>query len=178
MQNQELPKAEQFRTQHSRRRVWKRIVGVLACVVVFVTTYALILPAITMEPEPVCGLQEHTHDESCYTLEPAVYEAQLSCLTAAMLHRHTYDCYDAAGKLICGQADFVVHYHDAACYDSAGNLVCPLPEIGEHVHTEACFAGSGHVHTEACYEPQNTLTCGLEESNGASPQPSLWCRRK
>ena len=164
MQNQELPKAEQFRTQHSRRRVWKRIVGALACVVVFCTVYALILPAITMEPEPVCGLQEHSHDESCYSLETAVFEAQLSCLTAQMLHQHTYDCYDAAGKLICGQADFVIHYHDAACYDSAGNLVCPLPEIGEHVHTEACFAGSGHVHTDACYETQDTLICGLEET--------------
>lgn len=157
-----------YTAQLRRRRIWKRIVGVLACVVVFVTTYALILPAITLELEPVCGLQEHIHDESCYTLEPPVFEAQLSCLTASMLHQHTGDCYDAEGKLICGQADFVIHYHDASCYDSAGNLVCPLPEIGEHVHSAACFADGGHVHTEACYELQNTLICGREETAGHS----------
>ena len=32
-----------------RRRVWQKIVSVLACIVVFCTTYALILPAITID---------------------------------------------------------------------------------------------------------------------------------
>lgn len=35
--------------EHSRQRIWRKIVGALSCIVVFCTTYALILPAITME---------------------------------------------------------------------------------------------------------------------------------
>ncbi len=37
---------------HRRRRIWYRIVSFLSAITVFVTTYALILPAITMEPSP------------------------------------------------------------------------------------------------------------------------------
>lgn len=33
------------------RRVWRRILVFLGCIVVFVTTYALILPAITQEQD-------------------------------------------------------------------------------------------------------------------------------
>jgi hypothetical protein len=35
--------------REKRRKVWKRILSVMMCLVAFVTTYALILPAITME---------------------------------------------------------------------------------------------------------------------------------
>ena len=59
--------AERFVRRGTRRRIWKRIVSAMACVVVFCTTYALILPAITMEQPTFCGFEEHTHDESCYT---------------------------------------------------------------------------------------------------------------
>lgn len=40
-------------------RAWKRIVRVLSCIVVFCTTYALILPAITQEAQAYCGSEEH-----------------------------------------------------------------------------------------------------------------------
>lgn len=33
---------------------------------VFCTTYALILPAITMDQDAVCGQEAHTHGEDCY----------------------------------------------------------------------------------------------------------------
>ena len=45
-------RAEKYRKAHRRRLVWYRVLGVLAAVTVFVTTYALILPAITKEPSP------------------------------------------------------------------------------------------------------------------------------
>lgn len=44
-----------------------RLVRILACLVVFCTTYALILPAITKEKTTFCGHAAHTHDESCWT---------------------------------------------------------------------------------------------------------------
>ncbi len=57
--------AEGCLTRNRRRRAWRKVVGVLACIVVFCTTYALILPAITMEKKG-CGKTEHTHGKTCY----------------------------------------------------------------------------------------------------------------
>lgn len=57
----------------------------LSCVVVFITVYALILPAITLERKTVCGLEEHTHTEACYT------EGELKCDREE--HVHTETCY-------------------------------------------------------------------------------------
>lgn len=61
-----IPGKEQALARGRMRRMWQRAVGVLACVVVFVTTYALILPAITMEKEAICGFEEHSHGEACF----------------------------------------------------------------------------------------------------------------
>lgn len=44
--------AEQLNKKHRRKRTWYKILSVPICLVVFVTTYALILPAITMESTP------------------------------------------------------------------------------------------------------------------------------
>ena len=40
---------ENFIKEHVRRKRLYRVVSVLACIVVFVTTYAMILPAITLD---------------------------------------------------------------------------------------------------------------------------------
>ena len=60
-----LKEAEKYVKQNSRQRVWRKFVRVMAWIVVFCTTYALILPAVTLEKEQY-GLSEHTHSESCY----------------------------------------------------------------------------------------------------------------
>ena len=44
-----LSKANDYLAQNRARRIWMRVLFALACVVVFCTTYALILPAITLE---------------------------------------------------------------------------------------------------------------------------------
>ena len=41
--------------EHLRQKHWRRVVTALACVVVFCTTYALILPAVTMTDKTYCG---------------------------------------------------------------------------------------------------------------------------
>ena len=48
------------------RRLWKNSVMAMAAVVVFCTVYALVLPAITMAGDPICGQTEHTHGDGCY----------------------------------------------------------------------------------------------------------------
>ena len=44
--------AEKYEKMHRRKSIWHRVISILSAVTVFVTTYALILPAITMEPPP------------------------------------------------------------------------------------------------------------------------------
>lgn len=82
--------ANKTQTTKRRRRVWSRFVRVLAMVVVFCTTYALILPAITMEKSAVCGLEEHTHSEACYATSE--WECPLQ------EHTHIYACYPAESR--------------------------------------------------------------------------------
>lgn len=135
-----LNQAAEFLAKKRRRQAWAKVIGILACVVVFCTTYALILPAITMS-KPFCGIEEHEHSDTCYEQVPTGEQKEFICPEETLgLHAHTDDCYDSDGSLICGYADFVVHTHDESCYDADNQLVCPLPEIKEHVHTEECYA--------------------------------------
>ena len=127
----------------------------LAAAVVFCTTYALILPAITME-KAQCPLEEHTHTEECYTHVASEPQLEPVCTVESLnLHRHTESCYGGDGELVCGYADFVLHRHDASCYDETGSLWCPIPETTPHTHSESCYAAGeaavAHEHTDACY---------------------------
>lgn len=61
MQKDILQEAMGVLTRKRRRRTWKKIVGILACIVVFCTTYALILPALTLEKTPKCGIAAYAH---------------------------------------------------------------------------------------------------------------------
>ena len=178
-----LRDAEKYTKVHKRKRLRHRVVTVLAGVVVFCTTYALILPAITLEKQ--CDIPKHTHTDACYAQVTSVEKRVPVCSAKTLeIHRHTADCYDADGNPTCGYADFVVHSHDSRCYDEKGSLWCPLPEIEAHRHTADCYAlpeehthAEGcytsvrgdlvcgeHVHTDACYTETTVPACGLEES--------------
>lgn len=188
MKHGALQSAEKYMKAHKRKKSWYRVVTGLACVVVFCTVYALILPAITME-KGACEIPEHTHSEACYTqVTSATRTGPVCTIESLNLHQHDDTCYDSEGNLTCGYADFVVHQHDSACYDENGNLWCPLPEIETHEHTGSCYAVpeaeephvhtdacyimerdeltcTEHVHTDDCYTETSTLICSLEESD-------------
>lgn len=191
MKHGALQSAEKYMKAHKRKKSWYRVVTGLACVVVFCTVYALILPAITME-KGACEIPEHTHSEACYTQVTSATRTEPVCTIESLnLHQHDDTCYDSEGNLTCGYAEFVVHQHDSACYDENGNLWCPLPEIETHEHTGSCYAVpeadapevhthtddcytverdeltcTEHVHTDDCYTETSTLICSLEESDG------------
>ena len=168
MNNKILRKAETYRKTHTKKQWLYRVLSVLAAGAVFCTTYALILPAITMEKDPTCGFTEHEHTSECYAEYTA--EKTFSCLSD--LHKHEESCFDSEGNILCGYSDYVVHTHNEFCFDESGGLICELPEIAEHIHNEECFAVHGdetedHVHTEKCYIRQKgELLCGIEESDG------------
>jgi hypothetical protein len=156
--------AEELNKKHRRKRTWYKILSVPICLVVFVTTYALILPAITMEstPDTYCGIAEHVHTDDCYELPGTPAHKEIQCTAGANL----------------GQGEYIIHKHDSFCFDDSGELLCALAEQDEHVHTDACYDGDTlicglvtgivHQHTADCVisvpatAPQG-LVCTLEE---------------
>lgn len=186
-----LRDAEKYTKVHKRKRLRHRVVTVLAGVVVFCTTYALILPAITLEKQ--CDIPEHTHTDACYAQVTSVEKRVPVCSAETLeIHRHTADCFDADGNLICGQTQILEHRHSDACFETVaepvdtGTLTCTdtahvhtarcygtwelVCGQEEHTHSEACkpeetvFCGKdAHTHGEACRDENGELVCGTEE---------------
>lgn len=178
MQKILMQEAEKYAKQNHRRRIWRKFVRVMACAVVFCTTYALILPAITME-KTTCNLEEHTHGESCYKKVVSDTVTTLACTYETLgVHVHTQDCYNSEDVLICGQADYLIHEHNDDCLDENGAIVCQLPEVSTHVHTDDCYRIVGtepvatesvHTHGDDCYGTERgELICQVAETEGHS----------
>lgn len=163
-------KAESFRKNRIRRHAWQRVVFAAACVVVFCTVYALILPAITMEEDVFCGIEEHTHGEECY-------QQNLICTLEEGVEPHIHDesCYEVQSTLACTLPEEEGHTHTDTCYDPENPevLICTLEETPGHTHTEECYTTEQilictleeglepHTHSEECYE--SVLICEQEE---------------
>ncbi len=159
-----LHEAIKRNTVRKRGRLWKRVVSTMALLVVFCTVYALVLPAITISDDPICGLEVHEHSESCYRAQIATPQCP------ADLHIHD-GCRDELGNYSCGFGQVLLHTHQDNCYDELHALICPLEERSEHLHTGGCYETTrvltceddGHEHTDDCYLTQSTLICTLEQ---------------
>ena len=178
MQNSLPKKIQRYLKEHLRKKHWKQVVTVLACIVVFCTTYALILPALTMTGDAFCGKEAHQHSDECYerVLICGQEEAETAEETAAV-HTHTDACYEIQKVAVCGLEESEGHTHGDSCYDAEGNLTCEQEEAQGHAHTEACYEEESvlicgqeetapseealHVHTDSCYEEK--LVCQKEE---------------
>ncbi len=77
--------AEVLRLARLEKR-WQKAARILAIIVVFCTTYMLILPAITMQDRANCGMAEHTHRFSCYLDDDVL-------ICGIPEHKHTDDCF-------------------------------------------------------------------------------------
>lgn len=190
--NQELmQKAVIMKKGSRRRKVWTQLVRMMAIAVVFCTTYVLILPALTIQSEPVCGLEEHVHTDSCYEAPAGV---ELACVLpedAVIIHQHGAACLDDDGQLICRIPEKELHVHHADCYTETEEqvctvhihsslcartesvLVCGMEEQQAHIHDESCYeirqipceepTDPEHVHTEDCVKVTKTLSCAETE---------------
>lgn len=181
-------RTKKFIRRKTRVKRWMSVVTALACVVVFCTTYALILPAITMEREAFCGNDEHMHTEDCYAPVKACFYGTdadeigasvlicglnegdmpaeaLICGLEEYVHEHTDDCYEITTELSCAQEE---HTHSEACYEVRPVLTCTETE---HTHGEGCYelrtvlscAEQEHTHGDACYDDNGDLICTLAE---------------
>lgn len=184
-----LGKKGKFAQKKERKGLWRGAVTGIAAIVVFCTTYALILPAITMETQGLsCGLAEHTHSQDCYQLicgkqeyfshshSDECYEngALVCTLTERTLHHHSEDCYSKP-EPICGLTEGQGHTHAESCYTTERTLVCTQSECSPHTHSDGCYTEEaipctqevveGHTHGEDCYT-DGERTCGKEETQG------------
>lgn len=166
-------KAAELMRKNGRHRRWRRAFSGMAAVVVFITTYMLILPAITMENKAICGMAEHTHTDACY-------EMQLVCTQeetpeGADVHVHGPECYEQQQVLTCTKQEGEGHAHTDACY----GYVCGQEESSGHTHTDACYTevthreltctepeSAGHSHGDGCYDADGNLVCTEPESTG------------
>ncbi len=171
LENNLEKRMEKYAKKHKQKKIWKKILSVLSAVVVFCTTYALILPAITQEREVFCDTEEHIHTEECSNTENTeknlvcelleeeghlhveeCFEETLIC-TEEENHSHTEDCY-LDEELICIKAE--IHIHEETCYEKIQN--CEKEEKDGHFHTEECFVIEKvvclieeHTHGIGCY---------------------------
>ena len=142
MKNDNTGRANDVVHKHYGKRLWYRVVTMLAAIVVFITTYMLILPAITMERQPICGMEEHTHTDDCYEIQQV-----LTCsLAESPPHWHSEICYSEEGELICGMEETDGHEHSDECYSGERVLICGLEE---HIHTDACYPEDEDTDAEA-----------------------------
>ena len=169
MRSKHRRKILQYLRLNHYRSIWKKFVRVMACIVVFCTTYALILPAITMEQVHFCGLDEHEHGESCYSHQEKLV---FTCVPGQEeFHVHEDRCFDAQGLQLCPYEELTEHAHEESCYED-GSLICGMEEVSLHIHTEDCVDENGvvicelpeygfHEHSDACIvlETEEMLVC-------------------
>lgn len=132
MAKRSITNIKEYINKHRRRSVRQRVLIAVAALVVFCTTYAMILPAITMEGKIVCGKEEHIHQQSCYCTEKI-----LVCeLEEGKKHSHDENCYNSKGDLICKVSTSELHTHTNECYKEKIVMACGKTM---HEHTSACF---------------------------------------
>ncbi|MBQ1271566.1 MAG: hypothetical protein IIY11_07890, partial [Clostridia bacterium] len=182
-----LQKAVEYNKNHRRNRRWHQVVSVMASIVVFCTTYALILPAITME-DLTCTVTEHSHGPECYS-----EVTEFVCMAEeGEGHQHDGRCFKEVDRLACMVDEVEAHHHDDECYGEEGALICALKETEGHKHEGPCYVkervlvcelpeAPEHYHSdEECYAVGQVLTCAVSEhthdkekcyAHDAEPEP-------
>ena len=157
---------EKLNANHRRYRTWQKVVSVLACITVFCTTYALILPAITLEssPDVICGMEEHTHTSDCYERTPV-----LVCENTDPEHVHTDECYQVDSVIICGKQE---HKHAEACFpkeEEADPAEAPTTEPTEGTDGDG-QSETKQPETSAAVTSETGETKGTEETKAAEEE--------
>lgn len=181
MENRITKKADGYSVKQQKRKRLYKITSVLVMLAAFCTTYALILPAITMDNgEYQCGIEEHIHTEECTEMqlicdievgeEATDGEDEIELIEE--IHGHSEECYQRVqGLLICEKEETEPFEEVTELTEIA---VCGMDEREAHEHAEECYevneeliceAEDGeHEHTEECYEVIESLICPMDEA--------------
>lgn len=154
-----LKKAKLDRVKQRRALAWLLVLSMLTSFGVMWQMHGV---GEAQSVKYVCGLDEHTHMDSCYP-------SNIICsLEEGEGHTHTEDCYTQQEGIVC---EVEAHTHDENCYSPVDELVCPLHETPGHTHVEECYgditqyacASAEHTHADACYTVASTVQCGQAE---------------
>lgn len=168
MQQELRDHVDEYKKNNRKKSLWRKIVQGLACCVVFCTTYALILPAITMKQETFCGQEEHVHTQECYVQDSlaAVLICPLEETEGKVIPTVSgNDAIVFEEGVVPGQEEGlapgqVPHKHTAECYavPTEFPLTCGLEENPEHTHNFLCYGTwhlvcekEEHAHSLACF---------------------------
>ena len=154
---------------NNKRKRGKTLSGILKCLLVCCLVVSMVLPAAAQERQTICGQLAHEHFDGCFIQKSVTKRVVFFCTYDTLgIHVHDPSCYDEQGRVLCGQADYVVHVHQDTCYDFEGYLVCLLPQRSQHIHTDACYdLENRHIHENGCYTTQpGELLCELPEEEG------------
>ncbi len=139
---------------------WRNVARFFAFAVVFCTTYMLILPAITMEKETFCSLQEHTHEENCY-----VIESKLICPYEEVVTTDKTSNQDSTATEETTAEETTAEEttaEETTAEETTTAETTAAETTAEEITTEETTEAV-HKHTEECYEYTETLICDLTE---------------
>ena len=153
MQKNLPQRVHDYMEEHLHQKHWRRVVTAMACIVVFCTTYALILPAITATGDTYCGKEEHTHSEECY-------ERVLICGQEGTDAEKSVQTGDQTeSEFSDGTSD---ESSDGISDGTSNETPSETPDENLDGDSDETPDGTeDHVHTDACYEKK--LVCQLEE---------------
>ena len=129
MQNEMSAYTQSMALKQERKRRWYRVVRILTAIVVFCTTYALILPALTMTKKTFCDVEAHTHSAACYG-----EEGELTCELPE--HEHTLACYADPTADTETAEQWEAQLQDAAVFDTARENLLAIVET-QHGYEES-----------------------------------------
>lgn len=152
---------------------------------------------VTATPEPTATVAPASEPAvtaevtATITPAPAAQQEETIYLCGIPEHRHSADCLDETGSLVCGYAmdhlhgelclvdltnatfycGLQEHLHGALCFDATGSLICSVEP--EHRHGYECLEDPDaiqyycgmeeHFHGELCYDENDLLTCNETE---------------
>lgn len=145
----------EYARRHLLHNRWNKVLAAMMCVVVFCTTYALILPAITLDRETVCGKEEHTHTAT------ACYTQNLICTTDENEeHTHTDACYESV--LSCDKYE---HTHTDGCYKQEEEPAKDTELTGEEKQSDDTAASADKSKSDAVELTQQTVNATVYTDN-------------
>ena len=93
-----------------QRRFFKATMIIVALIAVLFFSYLLIMPAITMVAEPICGDPTHLHTQECFE-----QKVEIGFICGKEEHTHSSECFDENGNLTCLKEE---HTHTGACIEA------------------------------------------------------------
>lgn len=128
MEGKTLSDAARFLRDQRRRRRWSKVVSFLSAVVVFCTTYVLILPAITMEQRTIAAQCGNVTAEATFAPDMLPEDVQLA-VTPLSEKDAQIEAWLAEEAQKNGRTVAENYYFDVSFLDQTGNPVEPSGEV-------------------------------------------------